>query len=121
MVRSSVSLALVLGMTWVAPGLLSVDAISFIADHIADVHVVRLRSRFNAAFTDGGHVLNGSRGEGEAARGYTSSRQSDFGGGLVNTRSRSRPNQAEPDGTPVTARKWHELRRRWSEGFACLP
>src|SRR6266511_5387964 len=53
----SVSLALVLGKTWVAPGLLSVDAVAFIADHIAYGHLVRLGSAFDTAFTGDGQVV----------------------------------------------------------------
>jgi len=40
---------------------------------------------------------------------------------LVNTWSRSRPNQAVLDGTPEAAQRRNDLQKRWSERCPCLP
>src|SRR5205823_2301866 len=53
----SSSLACVLGKAWVAPRLLSVDAVAFSAGQFADGHVVCLGSAFDTAVTGGGQVV----------------------------------------------------------------
>jgi hypothetical protein len=51
------SLACVLGKAWVAPRLLSVDAVAFRAGQFADGHLVGLGSAFEDAVTGGGQVV----------------------------------------------------------------
>src|SRR5437764_11558302 len=53
----SSSLAGVLGIAWVTPRLLGVDAVAFSAFQFADRHLVRLGSAFDAAVTGGGQVV----------------------------------------------------------------
>src|SRR6266496_886917 len=53
----SSSLACVLGKAWVAPRLLSVDAVAFSAGQFADGHLVGLGSAFDTAVTGGGQVV----------------------------------------------------------------
>src|SRR5205823_11949206 len=53
----SSSLACVLGKAWVAPRLLSVDAVAFSAGQLADGHLVCLGSAFDTAVTGGGQVV----------------------------------------------------------------
>src|SRR5437867_5921071 len=58
----SSSLACVLGKAWVAPRLLGVDAVAFGAGQLADGHLVRLGSAFDAAATGGRQVVVPVRG-----------------------------------------------------------
>src|SRR4051795_2454181 len=51
------SLPCVLGKAWIAPRLLSVDAVAVSAGHIPDGHLVCVGSAFDTAITGGGHVV----------------------------------------------------------------